>query len=200
MYVYLMTNMVNGKYYVGKTIKDSLDQYLADAASMAIRGKNNRPLLHRAIRKYGADSFVIEPLAECETNADASNLERLWIILLSSKNHTIGYNLSDGGEGSPGCKHSLEVRQRWSEQRKGKKAWNKGLTGIHTEDGKRRMVAARTGENNHFFGKHHSDSAKQSIATSNSKRVWTEESRKKMSDSKKAEWALRKSTMEAKVA
>jgi len=35
MQVYLITNLVNGKYYVGKTVKKSLRRYLKNACSMA---------------------------------------------------------------------------------------------------------------------------------------------------------------------
>lgn len=179
--MYVIHNLSNGKYYVGKTIKKNLTQYLRDAYSMASKGRNNRPLLHKALRKYGLESFCVDQLAECETNEQASELERLWIIVINSRDHSIGYNLSKGGEGSLGCTHSEEVRKRWGEQRRGRTAWNKGLTGIHSEAGMAKMVASSSGANNPFFGKTHSAETKAKVAEANRRRVWTAEARENMS-------------------
>lgn len=179
MLVYILTNLANGKYYVGKTSKPSLSKYLRDAISLAIHGKDNRPLLHRAIRKYGAGAFIIEPLAECETNEQAILLERAWIACLDSRNHSIGYNLSEGGEGSHGVKHSAETKALWSAQRKGQVVWNKGIT-YHNH-----VPSKQVGKNNPFFGKHHSQNTRAIVAASNAKRVWTPEMRDRMSIAQK---------------
>ena len=174
--IYLITNLNNGKYCVGKTVKSSLIIYLNNVFSAALKGKNNRPLLHRSVRKHGKCAFVIEQLSVCDTNTQASDLERLWIIALNSRKNDTGYNLSAGGEGSVGVKHSPEVRKRWSEARKGRTPWNKG---------KRYALRSKPedymqGENNPFFGKHHAIAAREAVAESNRKRVWSVESRERM--------------------
>jgi|SRR6266851_4635026 len=179
----MLTNEVNGKYYVGKTSKPSLDRYLQNVVSLALKGRDNRPLLHRAIRKHGSDAFIIEPLVECETNDQACNYERLWIVTLDSRNRDIGYNLSEGGEGSPGCKHSEETKAKWSAQRKGQLAWNKGI--LHTRNARHKMSVAQQGAGNGFFGKTHSDETRKKIADSNRQRVWDDAARKRMSEAKK---------------
>ena len=171
--IYIITNLVNGKYYVGKTKKPNLQKYLRDAQSMARRGFKNRPLLHRAFRKYGEVSFIIEPLATCETNEHATVLERLWIALLAARNSTSGYNISSGGEGSPDCKHSLEVRAQQSLRRKGQIPWNKGLKYKNPN-------AVKRGTTNSFFGKTHTKETGEKIARSNSRRVWTPKMRENM--------------------
>jgi group I intron endonuclease len=186
MQVYLITNLVNGKYYVGKTVKKSLRRYLKNACSMARAGKDNRLLLHRAIRKHGPENFIIEMLTDCETNSQACLLERAWIAALDSRNISIGYNVSAGGEGTPGIHPSPETLAKLSAWRKGRPTWNKGLTGIHTPEGKRSMSEKRIGELNPFFGKSHKgDRTSASVAAANAKRIWTPEMKQHMSEVKK---------------
>lgn len=186
MQVYLITNLVNGKYYVGKTVKESLRKYLQDACSLAKKGKDNRLLLHRAIRKYGRESFIIEPLTECATNEQACLLERGWIASLDSRNTSIGYNVAAGGEGTPGIKPSPETERKRLAAILGKPAWNRGLRGFHTPEGRRSMSEKRQGDKNPFFGKTHKDDCTAAkVAMSNAKRIWTPEMRQRMSDVKK---------------
>jgi group I intron endonuclease len=174
MQVYLITNLVTGKYYVGKTRKPSLKKYLQDVVSMAKSNKNNRPLLHRSMRKHESPFFVIELLSTCETNDQASLLERLWIISLDSRNNSVGYNISAGGEGSVGAKYSEEAKKRLSESRKGRTPWNKGLSY------KNHVPSSQTGSNNPFFGKTHSKESKVKIGDANRNRAWTKEYSDKM--------------------
>lgn len=66
--VYLLTNLANGKRYVGKT-KGSLDKrwynHLADVK------KGSPYALHAAIRKYGKGAFQREVLGEYATEEEA---------------------------------------------------------------------------------------------------------------------------------
>jgi group I intron endonuclease len=172
--IYLVTNLINEKYYVGKTKKLNLRKYLQDAQSMARHGFDNRPLLHRAFRKYGDAAFIIEHLAACATNEQAIELERAWIAALDSRNPEIGYNLTSGGEGSPDCKHSAEVRARWSQQRKGRPSWNTGKKCPQ-------LGISRFGADNPFFGKTHTEEVRKIISQSNKGRIPTPEMRAQMS-------------------
>lgn len=182
MQVYLITNLVNGKYYVGKTVKKSLRKYLQDACSMARRGKDNRLLLHRAIRKHLRENFIIEPLAECATNEQASILERGWIAALDARNTAVGYNVSAGGEGTPGVHPSPETERKRLAGVLGKPAWNRGLKGFHTLEGLRSMSEKRSGKFNPFFGKTHiGDCTAEKVSAANARRVWTPEMRQRMS-------------------
>ena len=179
--VYIITNLVNGKYYIGKTSKPSLLKYLQDAISSALRGERGRVLLHRAIRKYGASAFILELLTVCETNEQACDLERLWIIALDSQNVEIGYNVACGGEGPLGVHHTLETRKKWSEHRL--KFPSRGMLGRkHSEATKAQMSADCSGNKNSFFGKTHSVKTRKAVAESNKRRVWDVASRQNMSE------------------
>jgi group I intron endonuclease len=118
-YVYLITNLVNEKYYVGKTEKSLQCRW--DHHRWQVAG-GRRSRLASAIRKYGIGNFSIEFLGE---TADISNLEKIWIIALNSTDKDIGYNMTFGGDGGVmaeprrGWHHSQDTLKRMSEQRTG---------------------------------------------------------------------------------
>lgn len=63
-YIYVITNNINGKQYVGKTndtIEERFKRHILDSKR---RNNENRPL-YNAINKYGIEHFSIEQLEEC---------------------------------------------------------------------------------------------------------------------------------------
>lgn len=107
MIVYLITNIVNGKYYVGKSMysaKYRWSQHLAMA-------KKRTYYFANAIKKYGSESFIVEELSNAETNEQLLELERLWIISLRSYDPKVGYNSTYGGEGTL---DTIETRKKKS--------------------------------------------------------------------------------------
>jgi|SRR5579864_4500336 len=109
MTIYLITNLVTGKVYVGQTIS-SLQHRLNGHFKEARTGTRYR--LHNSIRKHGESKFKIEWLASATSKEQLDGLERLFIILLRSSDCRYGYNLTLGGDGSHGYKHSEETRRR----------------------------------------------------------------------------------------
>lgn len=106
--VYLATNIHNGKRYVGKT-KTPLPKRWAQHVYEAARGSVFA--LHRAIRKYGPDSFRLEELGTYLLEEDSLKAERFWIVKL----RTIGaavYNMCAGGRGTIGYRHTREAKAR----------------------------------------------------------------------------------------
>jgi group I intron endonuclease len=92
--VYLITNVVNGRIYIGKTTK-SLAHRWKGHRNAAVCG--SRYAFHNAIRKYGPDAFTKEILAHAPPD-DLNDMERIWIFLMNSI-FPNGYNLREGGEG-----------------------------------------------------------------------------------------------------
>jgi len=89
--VYLITNIVNGLYYVGQT---------TNFRKRMVRHKRYEGgLLAVAIREFGWDRFRVEILSECPDLNSLNHLERIWIILLRSREREFGYNLMSGGFG-----------------------------------------------------------------------------------------------------
>lgn len=64
-------------------------------------------------------------------------------------------NLTDGGDGSPGKKHSDKTKEKISKSNKGKKL---------SDATKKRMSESKNDEKNNMFGKNHSDETKEKIS------------------------------------
>lgn len=105
--IYLITNLVNGKVYVGQTgrrLKARWRGHLQES-----RSNSDHPL-HRAIRKYGEDKFSIDPLVSVNTKEEADYQERLWILLLRAHVSQNGYVCTWGGDGRNGI--SWETKKK----------------------------------------------------------------------------------------
>lgn len=77
-------------------------------------------MLKRAIDKYGVESFIINELEKIDCINTLYEHEKFWIrVFKTFRGH--GYNLTRGGEGNIGYSHSDEIKQRFSQQRKGRK-------------------------------------------------------------------------------
>lgn len=112
MYVYLITNKVNGKHYVGKSINP--DDRWAQHRANAVMGFQDP--VYRAIRKYGIDNFSFEVIDTCCSEQASLDREVERIAEYESYGPK-GYNQTPGGEG---IIITPELLQKWSEMRKGK--------------------------------------------------------------------------------
>lgn len=86
--IYKTTNLINGKFYIGKhKTKDLDDGYMGS-------GK----ILKHAISKYGLDNFHKEILHVCESEKQMNALEKILVV----PDPEINYNLCEGGKGGFG--------------------------------------------------------------------------------------------------
>jgi group I intron endonuclease len=111
MIVYLITNLINGKKYVGQT-SETLNRRWTKHQSNARR--ENQQAICRAIRKYNAKSFRVEVISECDSKQTMDTAEKHFIEKYNSNNPKFGYNLTGGGEGVIGWHHT-EARKKISE-------------------------------------------------------------------------------------
>lgn len=95
-YVYLITNLVNGKKYVGCTttsLKHRWAQHLSQARS------KSKFALHRAINKYGHHNFSVEILETIESSLVDLFSAEVHQISSNKSLAPVGYNLTVGGDG-----------------------------------------------------------------------------------------------------
>lgn len=161
--IYMYTNKINGKRYVGQT-KDFDRRH----KEHTMNSRNKTPI-DNAFNKYGEDNFIITILKE---NIYTQCLMNLWECYYIEKYNTLsnnkhGYNLSSGGSnGNVFIGKSDEELNEWknkiSKSNKGKKANNETkqkMSNIQKERFKNK-------ENHPMYGKHHSDKTKQKMSKS----------------------------------
>lgn len=178
--VYLATNLVNGHAYVGVT-RFALSTRWTQHVDNAL--KRCRTHLHRAIAKYGPEQFSIEAVASCLSITEAGVVERDVIRRIAPR-----YNQTNGGEITSGRRISPETRdlirlkntglKRTPEQRAANSAQASARYHSNAEY-RMKVLAAAT------RGRERVDREKQRRATGDSarSRIWTPESRAKLSAS-----------------
>ena len=100
-FLYQLTSP-SGRSYVGVTTR-SVEERWSQHSKVAAAGSGFA--VHRAIRKYGADSFEVRTLAQVE-GSEMFELEKRAIQALGTK-APLGYNLTNGGDGVPGITRVL---------------------------------------------------------------------------------------------
>jgi len=86
MLIYKITNLLNGKIYVGRTKKTDISKYWGSGTAIRM-----------AIKKLGISSFKKEIIEVCSSIQETKEREIYWIDKLNSC-YPNGYNLSKGGE------------------------------------------------------------------------------------------------------
>jgi group I intron endonuclease len=115
--IYLITNKVNGKQYVGQAVcysgklkKQKHGTY--GRWKMHVRNALNNVrdslLLDRAIRKYGEDNFLVEDILTCYL--DVIDSQEISKISQYNTLHPNGYNIRNGG--NHGGKHAESTKEK----------------------------------------------------------------------------------------
>ena len=94
-YIYKITNQINGKVYIGKTLNTIERRWKEHCGDFATERCRNRPL-YRAMNKYGIENFTIEQVEECSPEV-VNEREKYWIEQYGSFKK--GYNATVGGDG-----------------------------------------------------------------------------------------------------
>lgn len=118
MFIYKITNTINGKSYIGlttKSITHRFNEHLHQSKSIT---KPKYPL-QLAIIKYGSENFTIDEIDTARGYDELKEKEIFWIKYYNTFNG-IGYNLTAGGEliWANQTKefrnyHSKQVKQGW---------------------------------------------------------------------------------------
>lgn len=95
-YIYQITNDINGKIYVGKTVKNNIQERWKEHLKDYKKSRCEKRPLYDAMNKYGPENFSIKALEECSLE-ELNNKEIYWIEKLGSFKY--GYNATIGGDG-----------------------------------------------------------------------------------------------------
>ena len=101
-YIYLTTNLVNGKKYIGQHRSSCFDRSYYGSGV----------LLNRALSKYGKENFSVSILKECDSEEDLNESEIYFIKKYNAVINEEFYNVANGGLG-----HTCDP-------------WNKGKRGV----------------------------------------------------------------------
>jgi len=135
--IYLVAHVDSGRVYVGKTVKSPRRRW---GQHVAAAGRGSDFYLHRAIRKFGVESFVLCVLAADVPEADLVEFEREMIAAYCADAPQSGFNLNSGGTG--GAMTGEAERRR--------------LAGLRSPRFKEQRSLKYSGEGNPFAGRRHS--------------------------------------------
>jgi group I intron endonuclease len=190
MIIYTLTNKTNGKQYVGKTMLTAVKRFQQHKSEVR---KGSETSIHRAIRKYGPEAFLLETVDTAFTKEELNQKEREWIAKLG----TFGvYNMTPGGEGT-GHKHSDETKQKLRERRiayyennpEARQQAAEWAVKAKLSDEGREKKRQRMKGNSHSKGMtyQHTDEAKRAIKRANSGKVLSQETKAKIAAARKRE-------------
>jgi len=193
-YIYLTTNLINNKKYIGKHKGYLDDNYLGSGI-----------LITAAINKYGKENFKKEILYVSKSEEENNEKEKYFIALYNAVERKDFYNIADGGQGgyvTKGYTSSQRdaVNKKISKKNAGK---NHPMYGKHhteetkdllrkkslkywTQERRNERSKKYSGSGNPMYGKHHSkESIQKKVAHTDYSFTQTKEYREKMSEIQK---------------
>jgi group I intron endonuclease len=160
--IYKITNIITNQCYIGQT--GSIKKRLTDHKRKLLLGKHRNNYLQNSYNYYGKDSFTYEIIEEnivCPLVIDFK--EKFYIKKYNSINKQFGFNCDSGGNLKKIV--SEETRKKQSELKQGPKNNRFGIKGINHQN----------------YGKKWTQEHIEVIKKASTGRVFSEESRKKIS-------------------
>ena len=153
MVIYMTTNLINGKKYIGRDSKNN-PNYLGSGL-----------LLKNAIRRYGRHNFKKKIIEVCSSKKELIQREEYWLNYYDAGNDSNFYNMnniSSGGALFLGRKHSTESKKKIGNSVRGEKGgmWGKK----HSEKSKIKMGDSNRGEKHYLYGKSPSDETRMKMS------------------------------------
>lgn len=99
-FVYLITNLINKKRYVGQTTKNILYRWNRHIIASKKENKKKFSILHQVIRKYSKENFKVEFIALASNKDILNQFEETAINKFMTNKKEFGYNIRSGGYSS----------------------------------------------------------------------------------------------------
>ncbi len=132
--VYKITNKLTNKVYIGITNQGSGARYRHHWYESRIGEPSP---IHRSMAKYGEENFTLEIIDFADTYDELKEKEKYWIKQYNSTDRSVGYNLTEGGDGTFGRMHSEETKEKIRQKALGRKA---------SEETRKKMSESRKGK------------------------------------------------------
>ena len=191
-FIYKISNNFDDKIYIGLTTKSkAVERWYQHRYLARHLTDSDKSYLHRAMSKYGVENFSFEVIEEI-SNSQLPEREQFWINYYNTYTPN-GYNLTKGGEGTPGFsrpqteeeklkkgkslkKYYYEhpeakekMRDRMVQQNKNPEYRQKVFDGY--KNFRKENPNYFSGENNPFYGKHHTEESIQKIRKAANKKM-----------------------------
>lgn len=130
MLIYKLTNLSNGKLYIGQTIHTW--EQRKRSYDYAIKSENKQHIVN-ALRKYGWKGFSVEIVDKASTIEELNALEEHYI----AKYNTVekGYNITNGGDNWERTdKHKQILKAAWTDERRAAASERMKEQNEHTKD------------------------------------------------------------------
>lgn len=118
MYIYKLTNKVNGKMYIGQTVRSMAERLAGHKRNYE---RNVHTKLYDAMRKYGWDKFDAEVIEVCSSLEALNARETYWIKYYNTVEN--GYNMYYGGDNN--CMFVKEIAEKHDERMRTKEVREK---------------------------------------------------------------------------
>jgi group I intron endonuclease len=167
--VYKILNLINGKIYVGSSVK--LKNRRKRHFYELRHNRHGNDHLQRSFNKYGEENFQFSILEYVADNSIILQREQHWIDFYKSYDFKIGYNICPIAGSNLGRKNTEETKLKISKSIKelcmiGEK---NGMFGKkHSEESLIKMRIAQSVDGMHFQGRFHSNESKEKMRVSSS--------------------------------
>jgi group I intron endonuclease len=166
--LYWIVNTVTMKGYVGftgRTFERRFEQHKKSARN------GSTWLLHASMRKHGVENFRVYHLSTVADRAAAVALETRFIVDYATR-APLGYNMTDGGDGATGYRHTEEWKTELGRRGRGRKCSPEQVAAMSTR----------------MLGWVPSDETRQRMGESQRGRKHSSETIQKMSESAVRRW------------
>lgn len=184
MGVYKITNIDNGKVYVGssKNLKNRLNRHLWYLK----KNTHSNSHLQRAWNKYGEDKFEFSVLEFVPDVNILLEREQHYMNLYLSYKRDFGYNILPIAGSSENM--TEETRQKMSKSHKGQRAWNKGIP--QTQEVKDKLSKSQKGRPAWNKGIHRTQETRDKISKYLEGKPRIQEDKDKIAKSLSKNWVV----------